>query len=229
MGRMNEGIRSTRASASVVHGTEDGVTAAPSLTIAAKGQLPPSVPASPGASPILATSPSKASVRGLAIIERTCSKGAGGLADPPTFTPRLLTICVSNGLVSIATRKPHSGQRNVTASEPSSGPSVEWSFIGWSQSRHKNFMARHSITAARGATRRGSLAARSCASVIYRRRCSSVAEQLIRNQQVAGSSPAAGSSYQPAAPITYELRGRDYLARWAAKADPGDPSSIRTS
>jgi hypothetical protein len=31
--------------------------------------------------------------------------------------------------------------------------------------------------------------------VNLRRRCSSVAEQLIRNQQVAGSSPAAGSSY----------------------------------
>jgi hypothetical protein len=33
--------------------------------------------------------------------------------------------------------------------------------------------------------------------VIFRRRCSSVAEQLIRNQQVAGSSPAAGSSSSP--------------------------------
>ena len=45
-----------------------------------------------------------------------------------------------------------------------------------------------------------------------RRRCSSVAEQLIRNQQVAGSSPAAGSRNKPAAPITYELLGGDYLA-----------------
>jgi hypothetical protein len=43
--------------------------------------------------------------------------------------------------VSIATRNPHSGQRNVTASEPSSGPSVEWSFIGSSQSRQRNFIA----------------------------------------------------------------------------------------
>src|SRR5258705_4687226 len=129
MGRMNDGIRSPRASASDVHGTEDGATAAPSLTMAAKGHPPASVPASAWLSPILATSPSNASARGLAIIVRTCSNGAGGVA-PPTLTPRLLTICVSNGLVSIATRKPHSGQRKVTASEPSSGPSVEWSFIG---------------------------------------------------------------------------------------------------
>ena len=35
----------------------------------------------------------------------------------------------------------------------------------------------------------------------------------IRNQQVAGSSPAASSSTKPAATIAYELRGRDYLAR----------------
>jgi hypothetical protein len=40
-----------------------------------------------------------------------------------------------------------------------------------------------------------------------------VAEQLIRNQQVAGSSPAAGSTIKPAATITYDLRGGDYLAR----------------
>ena len=33
-----------------------------------------------------------------------------------------------------------------------------------------------------------------------------------RNQQVAGSSPAAGSRNKPAAPITYELLGGDYLA-----------------
>src|SRR5262245_3777880 len=137
---MNDGMRSTRASASLVHGTDDGVTLAPSLTIAAKGQPPPSPPASPGASPTLAASPSNASARGLAIIVRTCSNGTGGVA-PPTLTPRLRTICVSNGLVSIATRNPHSGQRNVTAREPSSGPSVEWSFIGSSQSRQRNFIA----------------------------------------------------------------------------------------
>src|SRR5437899_7999487 len=65
----------------------------------------------------------------------------------------------------------------------------------------------------------GSLVTTSCASVILRRRCSSVAEQLIRNQQVAGSSPAAGSSNKPAAPITYELRGRDYLAHGRLMCD----------
>src|SRR5207245_4721676 len=141
MGRMNDGIRSTRASASVVQGTVAGVTLAPSLTTAAKGQPPDSAPDSPPrSSPILTVSPSNASARGLAIIVRTCSNGAGGVAPPPTLTPRLRTICVSNGLVSIATRNPHSGQRNVTASEPSSGPSVEWSFIGSSQSRQRNFM-----------------------------------------------------------------------------------------
>ena len=37
-------------------------------------------------------------------------------------------------------------------------------------------------------------------------RCSSVAEQLIRNQQVVGSSPTAGSSLKPAAATTYDLR-----------------------
>ena len=58
------------------------------------------------------------------------SNGSGGTVRPPTFTPRLRTICVSNGLVSMATLKPHSGQRKVTAREPSSGPSVECSFIG---------------------------------------------------------------------------------------------------
>ena len=61
-------------------------------------------------------------------------------------------------------------------------------------------MDRHSITAASGAAAglaHDSLAAGSCASVIFRRRCSSVAEQLIRNQQVAGSSPAAGSNFEP--------------------------------
>src|SRR5438445_9866612 len=141
MGRMNDGIRSTRASASVVQGTVAGVTLAPSLTTAAKGQPPDSAPDSPPrSSPILTVSPSNASARGLAIIVRTCSNGAGGVTPPPTLTPRLRTICVSNGLVSIATRNPHSGQRNVTASEPSSGPSVEWSFIGSSQSRQRNFM-----------------------------------------------------------------------------------------
>src|SRR5947207_2214010 len=67
----------------------------------------------------------------------------------PTFTPRLRTIWVSNGLVSIATRNPHSGQRNVTVSEPSSGPSVECSFIGWSQSRQRNFIVASAASPAR--------------------------------------------------------------------------------
>ena len=61
---------------------------------------------------------------------RRCSNGSGGTVWPPTFTPRLRTICVSNGFVSIATRKPHSGHRKVTVSEPSSGPAVSCSFIG---------------------------------------------------------------------------------------------------
>src|SRR5207249_4578595 len=118
--------------------------------------------------------------------------------------PRLFTICVSNGLVSIATRNPHSGQRKTTVSEPASGPSVEWSFIGASQSRQRNFMARDSrrtlpragVTSRRSAepAGRGSLTGGRYVSVKLRRRCSSVAEPLIRNQQVAGSSPAAGSS-----------------------------------
>src|SRR5439155_157065 len=102
--------------------------------VAAQGQLGPSLAAPP------AGVPSNASGRACASELRRCSNGSTGAARPPTFTPRLRTICVSNGFVSIATRKPHSGQRNVTLSEPSSGPSVEWSFIGWSQSRHRNFM-----------------------------------------------------------------------------------------
>ena len=71
----------------------------------------------------------------------------------------------------------------------------------------------HHARAHGGRLARDSLATASCASVIFRRRCSSVAEQLIRNQQVAGSSPAAGSSFKPVATIAYDLRGGDYLAR----------------
>ena len=56
--------------------------------------------------------------------------GTFSVAPPPIFTPRLRTIWVSNGLVSMATRNPHSGQRKVTVSEPSSGPAVSCSFIG---------------------------------------------------------------------------------------------------
>src|SRR5204863_10092576 len=100
---------------------------------------PPSAAANghePPASPV----PSKASGRPPAIVARRFSNGSAGTVRPPTLTPRLRTICVSNGLVSIATRNPHSGQRNVTVSEPSSGPSVECSFIGWSQSRQRNFI-----------------------------------------------------------------------------------------
>src|SRR5262249_57801565 len=82
----------------------------------------------------------KASGRVPAIVARRFSNGSAGTVRPPTLTPRLRTIWVSNGFVSIATRNPHSGQRNVTDSEPSSGPSVECSFIGWSQSRQRNFM-----------------------------------------------------------------------------------------
>jgi hypothetical protein len=55
--------------------------------------------------------------RGLASEVRKCSKGPPAVCLP-TCTPRLRTICVSNGLVSIATRKPHVGQRKVTVSEP---------------------------------------------------------------------------------------------------------------
>src|SRR5947208_8654089 len=43
-------------------------------------------------------------------------------------------------------------------------------------------------------TGRDSLTRGSYVSVKLRRRCSSVAEQLIRNQQVVGSSPTAGST-----------------------------------
>src|SRR2546426_6010714 len=133
---MNAGTRSTRASASAVHVTRAG--AAPSLTIAANGQP------GPCAAGALSVVPSNASARGLAIVLRRCSNGVAGETGPPTLTPRLFTICVSNGLVSIATRKPHSGQRKTAVSEPSAGPSVEWSFIGASQSRQRNFTARDS-------------------------------------------------------------------------------------
>ena len=172
-----------RASASEVHGTASGGAAAPSFTTAAKGHPGPAAVSPPA-------SPSKASARGLAIIDRKCSKGAGSCARPPTLTPRLRTICVSNGLVSIATRNPHSGHRKVTASEPSSGPSVEWSFIGASQSRHRNFIARHSITRSGIESGRDSLPRDSCASVTFWRRCSSVAEQLIRNHVAAARANA---------------------------------------
>src|SRR2546422_6908257 len=133
---MNAGTRSTRASASAVHVTRAG--AVPSLTIAANGQPGPCAPET------LSVVPSNASARALAIVLRRCSNGAAGETGPPTLTPRLFTICVSNGLVSIATRKPHSGQRKTAVSEPSAGPSVEWSFIGASQSRQRNFTARDS-------------------------------------------------------------------------------------
>jgi hypothetical protein len=97
--------------------------AAVSPRAAAKGQPGPAASDVPPA-------PSNASGRAPAIVERRFSNGSGGTVRPPTFTPRLRTICVSNGLVSMATLKPHSGQRKVTAREPSSGPSVECSFIG---------------------------------------------------------------------------------------------------
>jgi hypothetical protein len=48
----------------------------------------------------------------------------GGRVRGPMLTPRLRTSWVSKGLVSIATRNPHVGQRKVTVSEPSCGPSV---------------------------------------------------------------------------------------------------------
>ena len=133
MGRMKSGMRAIRTSASGLHVTAAGTAVAPSLNIAANGQLL-AAGSAVGAS-------GNASGRAPAIEARTCSKGAGGVVRPPIFTPRLCTICVSNALVSIATRKPHSGQRNVTVREPSSGPAVPWSFIGSSQSRQRNFMA----------------------------------------------------------------------------------------
>ena len=134
IGRMNEGMRSTRASASALHATPTIVSPLWSLSIAPKGHPRPIASAGVGGSP------SKASARAPAIDDVMCWKGCAGSDAPPTFTPRLFTICVSNGLVSIATRNPHSGQRKVTVSEPSSGPAVEWSFMGSSQSRHRNFM-----------------------------------------------------------------------------------------
>ncbi len=89
-----------------------------SFTMAAKGQPGPSVSAAG------VGTPAKASGRALAMEARRCSKGSAGTVRPPTFTPRLLTSWVSKGLVSMATRKPHSGQRNTTVRESSSGPSA---------------------------------------------------------------------------------------------------------
>src|SRR5207244_13378254 len=96
------------------HATRPG--AAPSWTIAANGQP------GPCAAGALSVVPSNASARALAIVLRRCSNGAAGETGPPTLTPRLFTICVSNGLVSIATRKPHSGPRKPEGSEPWAGP-----------------------------------------------------------------------------------------------------------
>src|SRR5206468_7800055 len=53
---------------------------------------------------------------------------------------------------------------------------------------------------------RGSLRTESYASVNDECRCSSVAEQLIRNQQVVGSSPTAGSSPNQSLPERFPLR-----------------------
>ena len=153
MGRMNEGIRSTRASASDVQGTADGVDG---RALVDHGRERTAARLGPGLRLTLADL-GDVTFEGVGprvghhrahVLERSRRRGPAHLdAETPT-------ICVSNGLVSIATRKPHSGHRNVTASEPSSGPSVEWSFIGSSQSRHRNFMARHSITPSRAAARR---------------------------------------------------------------------------
>src|SRR3970282_865963 len=111
---------SIRASASGVHGGPAGGAAAPSLTVAANGQPGPAAAApSPAA-------PANAAGRGRASALRSCSNGCAGPAGAPTLTPRLFTICVSNGLVSIATRKPHSGQREVALREASSGPGGSW-------------------------------------------------------------------------------------------------------
>ena len=123
MGRMKPGIRSSRAAAAGSH-----VTAAGSA-VGGAASAPPSAAAN-GQEPPVSPVPSKASGRAPAIVDRSVSNGSAGTVRPPTLTPRLRTIWVSNGLVSIATRNPHSGQRNVTESEPSSGPSVECSFIG---------------------------------------------------------------------------------------------------
>src|SRR3989441_10588435 len=106
---MNAGTRSTRASASAVHVTRAG--AAPSLTIAANGQP------GPCAAGALSVVPSNASARALAIVLRGGSNGAPGETGPPALTPRLFTICVSNGLASIATRQPHSGQPESAGSQ----------------------------------------------------------------------------------------------------------------
>ena len=134
---MKAGIRSTRAAASGLHRTRAGAAASGAASIAANGQPgPPAAASGPVASRM---APPRSGA--WAIDARRCSNGWAGSVRPPTLTPRLLTIWVSNWFVSIATRKPHSGQRKVTASEPSSGPSVARSFIGSSQSRQRNFMA----------------------------------------------------------------------------------------
>src|SRR2546430_2600492 len=138
IGRMKAGIRSRRAAASGLHRTRAGAAASGVASIAANGQPGPPGAAASGS----AASRSAPPMAGAwAIDARRCSNGWAGSVRPPTLTPTLLTIWLSNWCVSIATRKPHSGQRKVTASEPSSGPSVARSFIGSSQSRQRNFMA----------------------------------------------------------------------------------------
>ena len=138
IGRMKAGIRSRRAAASGLHRTRAGAAASGVASIAANGQPGPPGAAASGSAASRSAPPMSGA---WAIDARRCSNGWAGSVRPPTLTPRLLTIWVSNWFVSIATRKPHSGQRKVTASEPSSGPSVARSFIGSSQSRQRNFMA----------------------------------------------------------------------------------------
>src|SRR3989338_824199 len=136
MGRMKDGIRSTRASASRLHAIPPGPWASCSAIIPAKGQPGPGeapAPSVPGES-------SKASGRWCLREERRCSKGAAGSVRPPTLTPRLRINWVSAGLVSIATRRLQRGHAKVTAREPSSGPWLAWSRIGSSHSTQRNFM-----------------------------------------------------------------------------------------
>src|SRR5574341_967218 len=70
---------------------------------------------------------------------------------------------------------------------------------------------------------RGSLTTGSYVSVKARRRCSSVAEQLIRNQQVVGSSPTAGSIANQPLPNRHPPRERVLVPLLVPDSRPACP------
>src|SRR3989442_11621120 len=99
---MKPGIRSRRAAAAASHAIAAGSDAGAALS------APPSAAAN-GHEPPASPEPSNASGRPPAIVARRFSNGSAGTVRPPTFTPKLPTIFVSNGLVTIAPPDTHSG------------------------------------------------------------------------------------------------------------------------